>query len=247
MDLAADAEVSTRHVSFIENNRSQPSREMVLILASVLDLPLRERNVLLLAAGYAPAYRETNINAPQAAQIRRALEFLLAQSHPNPALVVDGAWNIVMSNNASQRLTQSLAHDLAAISAAGPPNLLRLLCHPAGLRRSILNWGEVIHATLARARRELSEHGQNSPLAAIMSEVMAYPEMPITVPIDAFEPSQLLIPIHLAVGHHKLRMFTTITTLGTAQDVTLQELRIESFFPADRETEAAQAVLLASA
>jgi transcriptional regulator with XRE-family HTH domain len=236
--LALEAEVSTRHISFIENGRANPSREMLLILASVLEVPLRERNALLAAGGFTAAYGRRDLDDEDMAPVRRAIEFLLARHEPYGAVVVDGRWNLLHSNEAATRLTMLFCDDPIAASEGQPPNLLRLLLHPRGVRAGLTNWEEVARETVRRARRELASTGDEE-LAALLDEVLGYPGVPSHVHrVDLTAPSALMVPMHLVAGELELRLFTTITTLGTAQDVTLQELRIEGFFPADEETDA---------
>ncbi len=238
--LADEAEVSTRHLSFLETGRSKPSREMVLVLASVMELPLRDRNALLLSAGYAPAYRESDLSSPEMRPVVRALEFMLSQTDPYGAVVLDGAWDIVMSNDAAQRFTTMFVRDPAALVGVGAPNMLRLLFHPAGARDSIVNWHDVARSTIGRVHRDLHHRADDQRLAAVMDEVLAYPDVPRDFRrLDLAEHPSLLIPIHFRHDGADLRTFSTITTLGSAQDVTLQEICIESFFPSDDATDAA--------
>jgi transcriptional regulator with XRE-family HTH domain len=237
MDLAGEAEVSTRHISFIETGRSKPSREMVLILASVMELPLRERNTLLLAAGFAPAYRETDLESPEMAQVKKTLELILKQAEPFGAVVMDRRWNIVMSNDAATRMTALLSSDMATLMGLGIPNMMRLLFHPAGLRNSIVNWEEVARAIIGRAHKEV-QLDQDPAQRNIFEEALACPGVPEDFrAVDIVDDPPLLIPIHFRRDEFDARVFTTITTLGTAQDVTLQELRVEVFYPADEASE----------
>lgn len=239
MDVAGEAEISTRHLSFVETGRSHPSREMVLILASVLEVPLRERNTLLVAAGYAPAYRETNLDAPEMAQVRKTLDLMLKQAEPFGALVLDSRWNLLMSNDGATRTTAMLAEDPMATLAGGPPNLLRLLFHPKGIRGSIANWEEVARSTIGRAHREATIEG-SSELRDVLEEVLDYPEVPADFrSIDLVEDPPLLIPVHFRKDGFEARVFSTVTTLGTAQDITLQELRVEVYYPADEASDRA--------
>ena len=233
LDVAGDAEISTRHLSFVETGRSKPSREMVLILASVLEVPLRERNTMLVAAGYAPVYRETDLAAPEMAQVRKILDLMLKQAEPYGALVLDSRWNLLMSNDGATRTTVLLAEDPAATLALGPPNLLRLLFHPKGVRNSIANWEEVARATIGRAHREAALEG-SSELRAILDEILDYPDVPSDFrSVDLVEDPPLLIPVHFRREGFEARVFSTVTTLGTAQDITLQELRVEVYYPVD--------------
>lgn len=246
MALASEAEVSTRHISFVETGRAKPSREMILILASVMNVPLRERNAILTAAGFTPAYRTTDLSAPEMAPVRRALDFILKAQEPYGALVLDRRWDILMSNQGGTRMTSLLVPDPAPMLADGPPNLLRLLLHPLGLRRSISNWEEVARVTLQRAHRELAVENDDA-LREVMDQALAYPGVPKDFrSIDVVDVPPILYPIEFAVFGQNIRMFTTITTLGTAQDITLQELRVECFFPADEASELALRALASS-
>lgn len=229
--LAFDAEVSTRHISYIETGRAQPSREMVLILSSVLEVPLRERNVLLTSAGFAPVYGETNYASPEMAPVRHAIDLLLERHEPYGAIVVDSAWNILLANRGAVRLFSTFAPDLPPRIAG---NVLRLLFDPEGIRHRIDNWEEVALATLERTHREAFAGGPHGPAARILSEVLALPGVPhhfhrphVTMPLA------LVVPLHLRRGELTVRLFATITMLGTPADVTAQELRIETWFPAD--------------
>jgi transcriptional regulator with XRE-family HTH domain len=246
MDVAGEAEISTRHLSFVETGKSQPSREMVLILASVLEVPLRERNALMVAAGYAPVYRETDLEAPEMEQVRKTLDLVLAQAEPYGALVMDSRWNLLRSNDAATRITALLAEDAMATLVGGAPNLLRLMFHPKGVRNAIVNWDEVARATIGRAQREVRLEG-DAELQKILDEVLGYPDVPTNFrALDLMEDPPILIPVHFRKGDFEARIFSTVTTLGTAQDITLQELRIEVFYPADEASERAMRSLAES-
>ena len=229
--LAEAAEVSTRHISFMETGRAAPSREMVLILASALDLPLRERNTLLGAAGYAAVYRETDLGAPQMSHVARALGFLLDRHEPYGASVLDGGWNVLRVNRGAMRILTWLMDQPPPPEVAG--NAMRLLFHPRGVRAYVVNWDELAGAMVERLHREVSLGASR----ALLDEILAYPDMPRRFVRPRDEPPQVVLSLHLRKGDRDLRMFTTLTTLGTPLDVTAQELRIESYFPADEMTE----------
>ncbi len=234
LDLAMEAGVSTRHLSFVETGRAQPSRGMILHLADVLDVPLRERNALLDAA-----FRETSLSDPEMTDIRRVLEFILERHEPFGAVAMDRHWNIVMANRANQRLIAELV-DPAPVWGDGPLNLMRLVFHPLGLRRVIVNWDEVCRSLLVRLRREVMELRDDAEAQRILQEILSFPGIAELRPDrEAPAPSPLLIPVHFRTDRLDLRLFSTITSLGTAQDITLHELRIESFFPADSASDAA--------
>jgi len=236
LDLALDAEVSARHLSFIETGRSVPSRAMILRLAEVLELPLRDRNAMLEAAGYARMFRETPLGAPEMAHIRKVLEFILERHEPFGAVALDRHWNIVMSNQALQRILAGLV-DPSRVWGDGEPNLMRLTFHPHGIRPWIANWDEVGPSLVARLRREAGELNDDPKAAQILSEIMSYPGIPAAWNERDTALPPLLIPVHLRKDDLDVRLFSTITSLGTAQDITLQELRIEAFFPADEISE----------
>jgi transcriptional regulator with XRE-family HTH domain len=235
--LAIEAEISSRHLSFVETGRSRPSREMVLLLAEVLDVPLRARNDLLSAAGFAPIYRERDLDGPEMAQFRRALDFLLRQQEPYPAIVLDRYWNILLANEGAGLLIE-LMLDAETADALGPPNALRLICHPQALRPSIINWESTAAALIQWLHRDLLRSADPG-IRLLLDELLAYPDMPRnwrTLDLDA--PSAPFLTIEMQKGDIQLMFFTTLTTLGTPYDITLHELRIESFFPADQPTDA---------
>ena len=236
--LATEAEISARHLSFLETGRTQPSREMVLRLAGVLDVPLRDQNILLTAAGYAPIYRETALGAPEMEQVRRALGFMLAKQEPYPALVVDRHWNLLMQNEAAGRVLGLFLDPEAATEIPGPPNAVRMTFHPRGLRRYIENWEALAGPLIQQIHREAVGGVRDEGTRRLLDELLAYPGVPRRwrTP-DAKAQSAPFLSLTLRKGDLVLRFFTTIATLGTPQDITLQELRVECFFPADEPTE----------
>ena len=236
--LAMEAEVSPRHLSFVETGRGHPSRKMLLLLAGVLDVPARARNDLLVAAGYAPIYRETGLDAPEMAQFRRALDFIMRQQEPYPAIALDRHWNILLTNEGARRLV-GLLLDPAAADTLGPPNALRLICHPQGLRPWIVNWEATAAALIQWLHRDLLRSG-DPEMRRLLDELLAYPDVPgnwRTLDLDA--PTAPFLAMEMQKGETALRFFTTLTALGTPYDITLHELRIESFFPADDATDTA--------
>ena len=238
LTLATEAEVSARHLSFLETGRTQPSREMVLRLAGVLEVPMREQNVLLTAAGYAPMYRETSLGAPELSQVRRALGFMLAQQEPFPALVVDRHWNMLMQNEAARRLFGLFLDPEETAQVPGPPNAVRLTFHPHGLRRYIANWEDLAGPLIQQIHRETVGGTPDEGTRRLLDELLAYPGVPSRWrTADAKAQSAPFLSLDLRKGDLTLRFFTTIATLGTPQDITLQELRVECFFPADGATE----------
>jgi transcriptional regulator with XRE-family HTH domain len=236
LDLAVEARVTPRHVSFVESGRSRPSREMVLVLAAALDVPLRERNQLLLAAGYAPLYRETGVDEPAMSQVRAALERVLRHHEPFPAVVMDRHWDILMTNAAAAAMFAWL---LGGERAAGPANVLRLMFDPDGLRPFVANWEQVGEALVQRVHREAVGGVPDAQLAALLEELLALPGVPERWRAPDFTDLPLpVIPVEFRKDRLAVSYFSMVTTVGTPQDVTAQELRIESFFPADDATEA---------
>lgn len=234
--LALDAGVSTRHLSFVETGRARPARPLILALARSLEVPLRARNELLTAAGYAPIYRETSLDSPEMVQVRRAVGYLLKQQEPYPAMVLDRHWNILQANEAMTRLTR-LFLDPREAAAAGAPNIMRLTYHPKGLRSWIVNWEETASAYVQWLHRDLLRSG-DAKTAALLGELLAYPAVPrawLAVDLDAS--TEPFLAMEFRKGDMRLKFFTTIASLGTPYDITLHELRVESFFPADDATE----------
>lgn len=235
--LATEAEVSPRHVSFIESGRANPSRDMVLLLASVLDVPLRERNRLLAAAGFAAAYRESPLAAAELAVVKQALDAILAQHRPFPAVVLDRGWNIVEANACAERFFAFL---LAGQTPPAPPNVLRLIFHPQGLRPHIINWEAVAESLIQRVHREAVGHVIDDTVQALVAEVLSYPGVPAHWRRPDLAASMLpIVPIQFERDNRRFQYFSAVTTLGTPVDVTAQETRIECFFPVDDETRAA--------
>jgi transcriptional regulator with XRE-family HTH domain len=228
LDLALEAGVSARHLSFLETGRSKPSREMVLHLSEQLDVPLRDRNQLLLAAGFAPAYSEQPLDAPEMAPVKDAIDRILKGHEPYPAVVVDRHWEL-MAANASVRLFTRLA---APHLLEPPANALRITLHPEGMAPYIWNLPEWRAHLLARLRRQIAVTSDDQ-LATLHAELAEYPGGEETLHPD--EPS-IAVPLRLAIDDAELAFFSTIATFGTAVDITLAELSIEAFFPADRPT-----------
>jgi transcriptional regulator with XRE-family HTH domain len=232
LDLALRSGLSARHLSFIETGRTQPSRQALLVIAEALEMPLRERNGLLEAGGYARVYRQTALDADEMNHVREILRFILQRHEPYGAVVLDRYWNVVMSNAAASRSLPAFTDP--SLWIASPVNLLRLVFHPLGLRRFVVNWDDVSRHLVLRAHRELAGPVDDAAAAALLEELHRFPGVPPypTTP-PALTASDLIIPVHLRKDGVDIRTFSTIMTLGTPQDVTLQELRIETFFPAD--------------
>jgi len=238
LQLATEAGTSTRHLSFVETGRSQPSREMVLRLAEALDVPLRERNVLLEAAGFASLYRETALGAPELEPIGRVLDFLLERHEPFPAFLVDRCWRVLRANRAAQRVFARFTGP-GDVWRESPANLMRLTLHPEGFRPDIVNFEEVATWALSGLQRDVAFAGRDPELAALLDEMLGLPDLPerSRVP-DLSRAPQPVLPLHLKREGTELRIFSVITTFATPRDVTLQDLRIESFLPADAASEA---------
>jgi transcriptional regulator with XRE-family HTH domain len=241
LKLSVDADVSQRHISFLESGRAQPSRELVLKLGIVLDVPLRQRNAMLLAAGFAPAYQERSLTDPEMQAVRRALEFMLAQAAPYPALVVDRLWNLVMANEPAMAMMRYFLGmpPHAPLPRDGSVNVIRTTLDPRGLRPCIVNWQDVCADQLQWIAREAMSDGPGSEAEALLKELVALSGTDGGMPVPNLERRALpFLPLTLAKDGVELNLFTTITTLGTPHDVTLHELRLESFFPADDATAA---------
>lgn len=235
MELAISADVSTRHVSFVETGRTLPSRRMVLHLAEHLDVPLRDRNHLLVAAGYAPVYPQRSLDAPDMAAARHAVDQVLEAHEPFPALVFDGGWNLVKANTAAAVLFDGADPELLE----PPVNLLRLGLHPRGLAPRVENLPEVRARLLGQLARQVQLTG-DPDTAALYEELVAYaPPGSIAngeSEPPAASPQDIALPLRIRHGGDQLSFITTIATFGTPLDITLDELAIESYFPADERT-----------
>jgi transcriptional regulator with XRE-family HTH domain len=232
--LANEAQVSPRHVAFLETGRAKPSREMVLLLADTLDVPLRERNGFLLAAGFAPMFSESTLEDRELFPVRTAIDAILKQQEPFPAVVMNRHWDIVATNRAAPRFFSML---LDGRALPGPGNVLRLMFHPDGLRRSVQNWEAVAQALIRRAHREALGGTLDDAGRALLAEVLNYPGVPkrLRTP-DLGTPLIPVVPVSFVHHGQAFNFFSAVTVLGTPQDITLQELRVESFFPMDDAT-----------
>ena len=248
LGLASKASVSTRHVSFLETGRSFPSREMVQKIGTVLDLPLRDRNALLDAAGFAKTYRETRLDDPQMTDVRRALEMILRRNEPFGAVALDRYWNVVVANAGYAEVHSLLAgHDDIVpyrVETAPKVNVLRALFAPGGLRDHVVNWPACVRAMLPRIEREA--HSRDRKTRELADELMAYEGVAAIAREERIDVPPLVVPVELRIGDSTVALFSTLTTLGTPQDVTLQELRIESFHPVDAASEATALALFAA-
>jgi transcriptional regulator with XRE-family HTH domain len=232
--LATEADVSARHVSFLETGRAQPSREMLLRLADQLEIPLRERNGLLIAAGFAPVYAERTLDDPALFAAREAVDLVLAGHEPYPAIAIDRHWTLVAFNSAIPRLLTAVNPE----QLKPPVNVLRLSLHPEGLAPSIVNLGQWRAHLLERLRHQIEVSG-DPVLTDLLHELSRYPvEEERRASTTNQVNSAVVVPLSLRLGEATLDLFSTTTVFGTPVDITLSELAIESFFPANAETAA---------
>jgi transcriptional regulator with XRE-family HTH domain len=231
LDLASDAEISTKHLSFLETGRSRPSRAMLLHLAACLDVPLRERNILLAAAGFAPVFEERALCAPALHNIRRNVGIILTAHDPNPALAVDRHWTV----HAANRAVTYLMAGAEPMLLRPPVNVLRLLLHPAGLASRIVNLTQWRAHMTTRLRRQIDLNG-DATLVDLLEEIRDYPSSRGNTSPDREECDRIAIPLRLATVDGVLSFFSTTTVFGAPVDITLSELAIEAFLPADAQT-----------
>ena len=246
LELGLMANVSARHISFLETGRSQPSREMVLMLARSLNLPMREQNLLLLAAGFAGQFAESGLDAPALEQTRRALRYMLDKHEPWPALVLDGRWQAVMRNSAADRLLALLLPD-GGPPADQPLDMLRFMTTPGLLAAVIENWEEVLIESVVRLRRERDAGAAHPDVDAFLEQIESDPAYRDVIAHSRATPAAPLVSVVFKLPQGPVAFFSTIATFGTPQDVTLQELKIECFYPADEATEQAARRALSAA
>jgi transcriptional regulator with XRE-family HTH domain len=232
LDLAVQAGVSARHVSFVESGRARPSRDMLLRLAEHLEVPLRERNHLLLAAGFAPAYPQSPLRAPEMRPVREAVRKILAGHEPYPALAVDRMYNSVDHNEAARAL---LTWGVSPRLLEPPVNTLRVSLHPQGFAPRVVNLGEWRAHLLARLRRQV-EATADPELAALLAELRALPCDEPEPEVEVPGPGDVVVPLRLRFDGRELSFFTTLAVIGGPVDVTASEIIVESFFPADDAT-----------
>lgn len=232
LELACQSEVSQRHISFLESGRSQPSRVMVLHLATVLAVPLRQQNVMLSGAGFAPVYSEHDLSAPELAPIQQAIAAMLRQQDPFPALVMDRYWTLLQANQGAQKLMGWLLGDRLSYFEQ-PLNMMRLMLHPQGLRPCVEDWETVAGSLVQRLQQEAQGEAADSPTAQLLRSLEADLPTAASPPVGSALP---VLPVTFVKAGQRLSFFTIISTLGTPRDITLQELRIESLFPADAAT-----------
>ncbi len=236
LDLALTSGVSQRHVSFLESGRANPSRNMILQLSETLDVPLRDRNALLAAAGFAPLFRTRALDDPQMAQVLSAIRMMLTAHEPFPAIALDRAWNIRMSNQPFELLGSLLGEDVWARVGGAERNLMRLFFHPQGIRSLVTNWSTIGPLIWRRAQREAEAAG-GLEMKAVLDDLAPFQDETIRWP-GADIALVPVIPFNILVNGMNLSMFAVVATFGTAQDVTADELRLETLYPADAETEA---------
>ncbi|WP_241127672.1 helix-turn-helix domain-containing protein [Novosphingobium terrae] len=245
LDLALDANLSQRHLSFIESGRSAPGRETLVAIAEALDIPLRDRNALLLAAGYAPLYREAAWDAPQLQSVTAAVDRMLRLQEPYPAVLMDRYWNVLAANDATLRFF-GLFIDMAARPA--PRNILHLMFDPAGMRPFICDWDRVSASLLTRVRREAVGGVIDARLQSLIAALEAYPpvEGPAARSMTVEDEALPMIPLGFEKDGMRLRYFSMVSTLGTPAEINAQELRVECMFPADEITQARHVALMSS-
>jgi len=234
LGLALECGVSQRHLSFLESGRAQPSRTMILLLSEALEVPLRERNEWLVAAGFAPVFQSRALDDPKMIQVLTAIRMMLAGHEPFPAIAIDRSWNIRLSNHAFDRFVAMLGGDPWGRIGGEQRNIMRLFFHPEGIRPLVANWKAIAPLVWHRARREADSFG-GQDTKAVLTELSPYQD---DETLWTSEDLALLpvLPLEIETGNLRVSFFTVISTFGTAQDVTADELRIESLFPADEAT-----------
>jgi transcriptional regulator with XRE-family HTH domain len=243
LDVSLDAGISQRHISFIESGRSVPSRRLLTAVAEALDIPLRERNMLLLAAGYAPLYSEGAWDAPEMGVVTDALRRMLRLHEPFPAVVMDRHWNVLMTNEAAPRFFGAFV-DMAA--RPKPRNLLHLMFDPNGMRPFVDNWEQVAESLLGRVYRESVGRVVDDRTSDLVAALLAYPGVTSAWSVPKAVSASPVVPVGFRKDGRVIRYFSLVTTVGTPQTVAAQELRLECMCPADEATEAHHAVIMAS-
>jgi transcriptional regulator with XRE-family HTH domain len=241
--ISVDTGISQRQISFIESGRSVPTRSTLMSIAQALEIPLRERNALLLAAGYAPLYSEAAWNSDEMMSISKALDRMIAQHEPYPAVVMDRYWNVLRTNEAAPRFFSCFIDMSARIS---PRNMLHLMFDPKGMRPFIADWEALARALIQRVHREAVGHMVDQRTKNLLADLLAYPD----VPSDWTAPGSLsalpMIPLRFVKDGAVMNYFSLVTTVGAPQAVAAQELRVECIYPADDDTETLHAKLLAA-
>ncbi|MEO3800197.1 helix-turn-helix transcriptional regulator [Nonomuraea sp. B1E8] len=234
LELSSRSGVSTRHISYVETGRANPSRETILRLASYLDIPLRERNRILLAAGHAPSYPERPLDSPELVPALVAVRRIVAAHQPYPALAMDGRWNLLWANPAARILMQGARDDLLR----EPVNMMRLGLHPAGVAPRVRNFSEVRRAMLARLARQV-ERTDDPVLRALLGELAHYGAGEDVAGFAATMEHEIALPLNIEYAGHELSLLNTVTTFGSAYDLTLHDVVIETYLPVNAETAAA--------
>ena len=241
LDLALASDVSQRHISFLESGRANPSQEMILQLATVLDIPLREQNVMLTTVGFAPIYSESDLSSPEFEPIRKALDFILLSQTHSPVLIMDRYWNLIQTNPISEQLINWLinSEDLQKNFYIDEKiNLMRLMLHPQGLKPFVANWEETATHLIKRVYREAIANDKSQQPRQLYQELMTYPDVPQLWKLSHAQSWQMpLLTVNFLKDGLNFNFFSAIATLGTPQDIMLQELRIETLFPADEITQ----------
>jgi transcriptional regulator with XRE-family HTH domain len=239
LGLAVESGTSLRHLSFIETGRARPGHQLVLRLAGVLDIPLRARNDLLIAAGYAPSFRDSQLSSPAMESVRRAVTHILAKQEPYPAIVALPDWTVIMANDAAVRWRRLFFSD-AEKERVGPDaaNAMKAFFDPRQFRPFIVNWDVCAREILLRVRYEAAGLGPDAPGARLIRELMSYPDVPQISEEGALPPNDPLMTVHMAKNEIRLSYFSMLTTFGTPHDALLEELRIKLFFPANAESAA---------
>ena len=241
LDLALASDVSQRHISFLESGRANPSQEMILQLATVLDIPLREQNVMLTTAGFAPIYSERDLSSPEFEPIRKALNYILLSQTHSPVLIMDRYWNLIQTNPISEQLINWLidSEKLQKYFYIDKKiNLMRMMLHPQGLKPFVSNWEEIVSHLIKRVYREALADNNNQKPQQLYQELMTYPDVPQLWKLSHAQTWQIpLLTVNFFKDGLNLNFFSAIATLGTPQDIMLQELRIETLFPVDEITQ----------
>ena len=233
MQLGLEADISSKHLSFLENGRAQPSREMIVKLTNSLNIPLSERNILFSAAGFAEAYSRMDIDQPAMQPVKQALMIMLENHMPYPAVVFDWDWNILLANQAQQALTELVCNIQPNFPQT--PNILELVFDPNGFRPFIENWDELASLILQRLHREKIMYQDRQ--SKRLDKLLTYPDIPKNWQSESFTaPAKPMVDVKLRLGDLQLTLFSTIATFGTAIDITMQELMIEQYFPLDDAT-----------
>jgi transcriptional regulator with XRE-family HTH domain len=243
LDVSVDSGISQRQISFIESGRSVPSRSTLIIIAEALDIPFRERNVLLLAAGYAPLYSNAAWNSDEMRSINKALDRVLAQHEPYPAIVMDRYWNVLLTNGAAPRFFNCFI-DMSA--RPSPRNMLHLIFDPKGMRPFIANWQPLAKAMVQRVYREAVGHIVDQQTKELVASLLAYPDVQSDWRAPEATGAPPMVPMSFVKDGAMMNYFSLLTTVGTPQTIAAQELRVECMYPADDETEVLHAQLLAA-